>query len=136
MWNLSRSGDLNLELQLHYAFRNRVKPWLIEGSFITLLLQDKKYYEVDIKSLARTMASYNTILDVIFIVLSLFGRFIYETWNYRTLIPLSVFVATLAIFLMPWGHSVYPGLLLIQFALSFSLFVLGLNPIMVDYIQN
>lgn len=101
-----------------------------------MLLQDKTYYDVDIKELAQTMANYATIILVIFMVLAFFGRFIYEIWNYRTLIPLTAFVATICVFLTPWGRSVYPGLLSIQFLLSFSLFLEGLNPMMVDYVQN
>ena len=102
----------------------------------TLLLQDKTYYDVDIKKLAHTMANYKTIILVTFMVLAFFGRFIYDIWNYRTLIPLAAFAASLCVFLIPWGHSVYPGLLSIQFVLSFSLFLEGLSPMMVDYVQN
>ena len=110
--------------------------FIIEGSFSTLLLQDKTFYDVDIKDLAHTMANYKTIVFGTFTLLALFGRFIYQTWSYRTLIPLAAFVASLCVFLIPWGHSVYPGLLLIQFLLTFSPFIEGLSPMMVDYVQN
>ena len=82
------------------------------------------------------MANYKTITLVILIVFGFFGRFVYDLWNYRTLIPLTAFTSLLCVILLPWGHSVYPGLLSIHFILSFSLFLEGLNPMMVDYVQN
>lgn len=125
--------NFNCILLLTFANNHCYK---IEGTFSTLLLQDKTYYNVDVDNLANTMATYKTIVYSTFIIFSFFGRFIYDTWSYRTLIPISAFTASLCVFLIPWGHSVYPGLLIIQFILTLSLFLENLNPMMVDYVQN
>lgn len=108
----------------------------IAGQFSTLLLQDKDFYDVDLHSLGRTRATFKTIIGVLLILLSFFGRFFYEVWSYRTLIPMVMFVASASVFALPWGQSLYPGMLTIEFTLLFSLFVEGLNPMMVDYLQN
>lgn len=96
-----------------------------------LLLQDKEYYQVDIDSLAHTMANYKTIVTVIFIVLSFFGRFIYDTWSYRCLIPLAGFIAGalpyvlysfLYIYILDWTQSLLVPIYVIA-SINFLIFI-------------
>lgn len=78
----------------------------------------------------------STYISIITLPIQFVAGFILDTCGRRATLSLCGFIAATMLAILPYGHQLYPGLLLIKTILLASLEIMVISPLLADYVHD
>jgi MFS family permease len=103
---------------------------------VVFILESPQYYDVAATNVGKVAGDIGFYAEICVVVFDLFLGIIFDTFGRRIPLVIGYMVCGACIILMPFGGSVYPGLLLLRIFISLGLIPSANTPLLPDYVME
>ena len=105
-------------------------------SLLSVLIQDKEYYDIPQDHLGDIYGSFGTYVECFALISELTSGYLQDIFGRKVIVVVSLFLQSITSAILPFGGSLYPGLFLIRIVQATSVAWCLTTPLLPDYVTD